>query len=111
MAKWLGAMMRRTGRHHGQRACFASLREHEPELKSVGVIHLRLSGSVARGTASPISDIDRIADLAPSGKTILVTVGRVHGLLAGTLGDRVDLSVAGWMRDAMREWAPAVDAF
>ena len=40
----------------------ATLRDHQAELEAVGVVHLRLHGSVARGDASEASDVDLIAD-------------------------------------------------
>jgi predicted nucleotidyltransferase len=39
-----------------------TLRLHEPELRAAGIVHLRLFGSVARGEASPESDVDLMAD-------------------------------------------------
>jgi len=42
----------------------AILRSHAPELQAAGLAHLRLFGSVARGEATPQSDIDLIADFA-----------------------------------------------
>jgi uncharacterized protein len=40
----------------------AKLREHAPELTAAGILHLGIHGSVARGDASPSSDIDLIAE-------------------------------------------------
>ena len=37
------------------------LRDHAPELKAAGLVHLRVFGSVARGEASPQSDVDLMA--------------------------------------------------
>ncbi len=42
------------------------LREHAPELKAAGLVHLRVFGSVARGEASPQSDVDLMADFDKS---------------------------------------------
>ncbi len=39
----------------------ATLRAHEPELRSSGIVHLRLHGSVVRGEAGPTSDVDLAA--------------------------------------------------
>jgi predicted nucleotidyltransferase len=41
----------------------AILRQHAPELKAAGLLHLRVFGSVARGEASPHShsDVDLLA--------------------------------------------------
>ena len=50
----------------------ARLREHEPELKAAGIIHLGLHGSVVRGNVTSCSDVDLIAVL-----------GRQHGTRLG----------------------------
>ena len=39
-------------------AVIATLREHASELRTFGIAHLYLFGSVARGDASPESDVD-----------------------------------------------------
>ena len=39
----------------------ATLRAHEPELKSAGIVRLAVFGSVARDQAGPGSDIDLLA--------------------------------------------------
>ncbi len=41
----------------------ARLRAHEQELKSAGVLSLRLFGSVARDEVGPDSDVDLMAPL------------------------------------------------
>ena len=38
------------------------LREHAPELKAAGIVHLRLHGSLATATATASSDVDLIAE-------------------------------------------------
>ncbi len=78
------------------------LREHEPELKAAGIVHLRLFGSVARGDASPVSDIDLMADLDNKKSFTLVSVGRLETRLRDILGVKVDLSSADWMREPVR---------
>ena len=42
-----------------------TLRRHEQDLRSRGVRHAALFGSVARGTAGPASDIDIMIDIEP----------------------------------------------
>ena len=39
----------------------ATLREHEPGLRAVGVVRLSLFGSTARGDRRPDSDVDLLA--------------------------------------------------
>ena len=43
----------------------AKLREHEPELKAAGIVHLRLHGSLTRGAATATPDVDLIAESTP----------------------------------------------
>ncbi len=78
------------------------LREHAPELKAAGVVHLRLFGSVARGEASSHSDVDLLADFDASKRVTLVTVGSLESRLGDLLGAKVDLSSAAWMRESIR---------
>ena len=83
----------------------AVLREHASELSAEGLVHLRLFGSVARGEASAESDIDLLAEFAPTKRLTLVTVGGLESRLSDLLGARVDLSSAEWMRGPARDRA------
>jgi uncharacterized protein len=83
----------------------ATLREHEPELKAAGIIHLRLFGSVARDEASDGSDIDLMADFDKSKRLSLVKVGSLQHRLADMLGGNVDLSSPEWMKEPVRSKA------
>ena len=65
----------------------AELREHRGELVEIGQLHgvgnIRVFGSVARGEAGPVSDLDLLVDVLPG-----------HGLLAlsafaGAVDDRM----------------------
>jgi hypothetical protein len=89
------------------------LRDHAPELKAAGVVHLRVFGSVARGEASPQSDVDLMADFDKSKPITLLTVGRLESRLRDLLGVKVDLSSADWMKEPVRNQAlrEAVIAF
>jgi uncharacterized protein len=89
------------------------LREHAPELKEAGLVHLRVFGSVARGEASPQSDVDLLADFDRSKRVTLLTVGRLESRLGDLLGVKVDLSSADWMKEPVRRQAlqEAVIAF
>ena len=53
----------------------AILRNHAAELQAAGLTHLRLFGSVARGEATPHSDIDLLADYDPEKTVTLLTLG------------------------------------
>jgi predicted nucleotidyltransferase len=88
--------------HMDKEQVVSILREHEPELKAAGIVHLRVFGSVARGDASPVSDIDLMADLDKTKSFTLVSVGRLETRLRDILGVRVDLSSADWMREPVR---------
>jgi len=89
------------------------LRDHAPELREAGRIHLRVFGSVARGDANAHSDVDLLADFDRSKRVTLVTMGNLESRLADLLGVRVELSSADWMREPVRERAlrEAVFAF
>jgi predicted nucleotidyltransferase len=75
------------------------LREHEPELRAAGIVHLRLFGSVARGDSSADSDVDLVAEFDRSKRHTLVTMVRIENRLADLLGAKVDLSPA----DSLKE--------
>jgi uncharacterized protein len=79
------------------------LREHAPELKKAGVMHLRVFGSVARGDASSTSDIDLVADFDKSRRFTLVTLGGLESHPIDLLGVKVDLSSPEWMRESIRD--------
>ncbi len=81
------------------------LRDHQPELNAAGIAHLRVFGSVARGEASPQSDIDLLADFASPTRLTLLTVSHLQSRLTDLLGAEVDLSSPGWMRDPARAQA------
>jgi len=68
------------------------LREHEDELRAIGLVHLRLFGSVARGDNAPASDIDLLADFDNSKVRNLFTVARIENSLNDILGQEVHLS-------------------
>ncbi len=89
------------------------LRQHAPELKAAGLVHLRLFGSVARGDATAHSDVDLMADFDKSKRLTLVTLGSLQSRLEDLLGVNVDLSSADWMKDPVRKHAleEAVIAF
>ncbi|HEV2991856.1 MAG TPA: nucleotidyltransferase domain-containing protein [Candidatus Angelobacter sp.] len=89
------------------------LRDHAPELREAGVIHLGVFGSVARGDANANSDVDLLADFDKSKRVTLVTMGNLESRLADLLGVKVELSSADWMREPVRKQAlsEAVFAF
>ena len=83
----------------------SKLREHEPELRAAGIVHLRLFGSVARGDASERSDVDLMADFDKSRRLTLVKIGSLQSRLGELLGADVELSSAEWLREPVRSRA------
>jgi predicted nucleotidyltransferase len=77
----------------------AILRKHAPELQDAGLVHLRVFGSVARGEASPRSDVDLLAEFDRSKRLTLITIGRIESRLGDLLDAKVDLSSSDWMRE------------
>ena len=79
------------------------LREHEPELKAAGLLHLRLFGSVARGENSANSDVDLLADFDPNDSLSLIKLAHHRNRLIDLLGMEVHLSNREAMRANIRE--------
>lgn len=71
-----------------------------PELRALGVEHVDVFGSVARGTARPDSDIDVLVHLA--GQATLRQLVAIRDLLMAALGRRVDLTTPGALQDRPR---------
>jgi predicted nucleotidyltransferase len=90
-----------------------TLRQHEPELRAAGILHLRLFGSLARGDSSAQSDVDLMADFDRSKSFTLFDMARLEGRLSDLLGEKVDLSPSGSMKERVRTRAlrEAVHAF
>jgi predicted nucleotidyltransferase len=89
------------------------LRDHAPELREAGLVHLRVFGSVARSQANDKSDIDLLADFDRSKQITLVTLGSLESRLSMLLGMKVELSSPDWMKEPIRSRAmqEAVVAF
>jgi predicted nucleotidyltransferase len=83
----------------------AKLREAEPELKTAGIVHLRLHGSVARGEAGPGSDVDLIADLDATRSFSLLDMVGLEIRLSDLLGIPVDLAPSKMLKEPVRERA------
>ena len=94
-------------------AVIEKLQRHEQELKAAGVVHLRLFGSLARGDQKESSDVDLIAELDPTRRRTLVILARLENTLSDLLGAKVDLTLAGALREPIRQRAlrEAVFAF
>lgn len=83
----------------------SKLRQHEPELRAAGLLHIRVFGSTARGESSATSDVDLLVDLDPGRRHTLVTLGSLRGRLTEILNVPVDLSAPEWMREPVRSRA------
>jgi predicted nucleotidyltransferase len=88
-----------------QNIVITKLREHAPELRARGLVHVRVFGSTARGESSRQSDVDLLVDFDPSKKQTLVSVGNLQSRLSDILEVRVDLSSPEWMREPVRSRA------
>ena len=69
----------------------ATLRAHEPELRTAGIRSLSVFGSVARGDAEAESDVDLAAELDPDAHMDLFRLTALERRIAELLGRRVDL--------------------
>lgn len=82
-------------RRRGSEDLVSILREHRDELQRLGVEHLALFGSAARGEAGPSSDVDVAVTVAPDfsagGLAYLARVGAVRERLAQILAAPVDV--------------------
>jgi predicted nucleotidyltransferase len=89
------------------------LREHAPELRAAGLLHVRVFGSTARGESGPPSDADLLVEFDPAKRQTLVTVGSLQSRLSALLKAPVDLSAPEWMREPVcsRAVAEAILAF
>lgn len=70
----------------------STLRDHEPELRQRGVLHVGLFGSIARGEATPASDIDILIELAPGAPIGLFEYVGITQYLADLFPVHVDVA-------------------
>jgi uncharacterized protein len=83
----------------------AALRAHEQELKNAGIVRLSLFGSVARGDATPQSDVDLMAEFDNAKEFSILDMVRLENRLADILQARVELAPARALKDGIRERA------
>ena len=72
-------------------SCLARLRAEEASLRRVGVLHVGLFGSIARGEARDDSDVDVLVELDPVARVDLIDFIRLKNHLTQLLGREVDL--------------------
>jgi len=77
------------------------LRAHESELRTLGLRHLSLFGSAARGEARADSDVDLAADLDPRRRVGLFRFAAMRERIEALLGAPVDLIAEPIERDAL----------
>jgi len=82
-------------------AAIAKLRAHEAELKRLGVQHLYLFGSTARGEAREGSDVDLFFDYE-KGKLSLFDLMEVKEQTARILGDKTDIMTRDSLHKTLR---------
>lgn len=84
-----------------------TLQALEPELRAVGVRHISLFGSVARGEDTASSDVDLALDLAPEsippGFQFVAYIERLKQRLTAALSRNVDIVVLPARRPELRE--------
>jgi predicted nucleotidyltransferase len=83
----------------------SKLREHQDELTSAGIVHLRVFGSVARGEADHRSDVDLIAEFDDEKKMTLLDMVGLENRLSELLQVKVDLTPAKTMKPRVRATA------
>jgi len=90
-----------------------TLRRHEGELECIGVRHIAVFGSVARGEQTDRSDIDLMIDVDADMVRSIFDLGGIHQSLCELLDHAVDVSRQDRMRPNVREEAArdAVYAF
>jgi uncharacterized protein len=84
----------------------ARLKEHEAELRGLGVEHLYLFGSTARGDAHEDSDVDLFFD-HPRGALSLFRLMDVRDAAARILGRRTDIMTRAGLHPVLR---PQIEA-
>jgi uncharacterized protein len=78
------------------------LKQHEAELKRLGVEHLYLFGSTARGEAREESDVDLFFD-HPEGSLGLFALMDVKEAAARILGRKIDIMTRRSLHPVLRE--------
>jgi predicted nucleotidyltransferase len=95
------------------RAVLETLRRHEDELRRLGIEHVAVFGSTARGEARPESDIDVLIELDPGHPIGIFQYARVKLFISSLLGNRTDVVNRRNLKPLLREsiLRDLVDAF
>jgi predicted nucleotidyltransferase len=91
----------------------ANLRNHEGELRRMGVMHAAVFGSVARNESKPGSDIDIVIEIDPLAPVGLFEYVAIEQYLGDVFPVRVDVANRRTLKPPVRETAErdAVYAF
>ena len=79
------------------------LAAHRDELRGMGVRHLFLFGSLARGEATTASDVDILVEYEPGTKLSFFRVCDLRYRLEEVLDAQVDLVTTGGLRPEIRD--------
>jgi uncharacterized protein len=79
------------------------LKEHEGELRKLGVLHASVFGSVARGQTHPKSDIDVLIDLDPAKPIGVFEYARLKLSINELLGGAGDVVNSRKLKPLLRE--------
>lgn len=88
-------------------AVIAVLRAHEAELRSIGIVHAALFGSIARGDDGPHSDIDIAIDLEDGRPLTIYDYAGMRRRVAELFDRDVDVVDRTALRPGIRESAAA----
>jgi predicted nucleotidyltransferase len=80
-----------------------ALREHEADLRALGVTRLWLFGSLARGDARPDSDVDVLIDIPSEHKFSLLDLAEVRLTLCDLLGREAGVVIREDLRPRFRD--------
>lgn len=89
----------------------ARLKSHEPELRSRGVLHAALFGSVARGENRPGSDIDIMIEVDPAAHMTVFGYVGLKEYIAGLFSVPVDVVDRSALKPYLRPPAEAESAY
>ncbi len=80
------------------------LHQEAPRLRALGIRHLSLFGSIARGEAGPKSDIDLLIEVDPEARFGLRDLLDLREELGEPLGRPIDFAFGGEMRSWLHDW-------
>jgi predicted nucleotidyltransferase len=74
------------------------LRQHQPELRAMGVLRAGVYGSVARREEKPDSDIDILIEADPRKVDTILAYGGISEALQRWIGGDIDVKDRAWMK-------------